>query len=218
MNKIRIMLVDDQELLREGLKTIINTQKDMEVVAEAGNGKAALELIETAKPDVVMMDIQMPIMNGVVATEAIKRTAPDTVIIILTTFDDDDFVVDALVNGAAGYLLKDISGPQLVRAIHDATVGQLLLPGPIAVKLASRVAQQSKDQPILRKDDLSLLNDRELEIGALMAKGMNNRQIAKALFLSEGTVKNYISEIYAKLGTSNRTQASILLRQINSDD
>jgi len=217
MQKIRVMLVDDQELLREGLKTIIHTQHDMEVVAEAENGEKALASIAEAAPDVVLMDIQMPVMNGVKATTAIKKMHPQVTIVVLTTFNDDDFIIDALANGAAGYLLKDIHGPHLIRAIRDACQGQLLLPGPIAAKLAARVSEQIAPIPPFRQEGLSALNNRELEIGALLAQGLSNRQIAKSLFLTEGTVKNYISEIYSKLGTSNRTQVSLLLQQLKKD-
>lgn len=218
MKKIRVMLVDDQMLLREGLKTIINIQEDMEVTAEAENGERALFCMGETAVDVILMDIQMPVMNGVEATDAIKKRFPEIAIIILTTFDDDDFIIDALTKGAAGYLLKDMSGPHLIRAIRDAYEGQLLLPGRIAAKLAARISRQkaSPAEP-LKEEGLFSLNEREREIGALLAQGLKNRQIAKNLFLSEGTVKNYISEIYSKLGTSNRTQASLLLQQLNKE-
>ncbi len=218
MKKIRVMLVDDQVLLREGLKTIINIQEDMEVAAEAENGERALACMEETALDVILMDIQMPVMNGVEATAAIKNKYPDVTIVILTTFDDDDFIIDALAKGAAGYLLKDIDGPHLIRAIRDAHEGQLMLPGRIATKLATRISRQ-KAAPAgpLKEEGLSSLNKREREIGALLAQGLSNKQIAKNLFLSEGTVKNYISEIYSKLGTSNRTQAGLLLQQLNKE-
>ena len=218
MEKIRVMLVDDQVLLREGLKTIINIQEDMEVAAEAENGERALACMEETALDVILMDIQMPVMNGVEATAAIKNRYPDVAIVILTTFDDDDFIIDALAKGAAGYLLKDIDGPHLIRAIRDAHEGQLMLPGRIATKLAARISRQ-KAAPAgpLKEEGLSSLNKREREIGALLAQGLSNRQIAKNLFLREGTVKNYISEIYSKLGTSNRTQAGLLLQQLNQE-
>ena len=211
------MLVDDQELLREGLKTIINTQADIEVIAEADHGQHALTAMAEQTPDVVLLDIQMPVMNGVETTAAIRKKHPQVVIIILTTFDDDDFIIDALANGATGYLLKDIHGPQLIQAIRDAHKGQLLLPGTIAAKLAARLSVSALPATPLSKDGTLALNEREREIGALLAQGMSNRQIAKSLFLSEGTVKNYISEIYGKLGTSNRTHASILLQQHKKD-
>jgi DNA-binding NarL/FixJ family response regulator len=210
------MLVDDQVLLREGLKTIVNIQEDMEVAAEAENGERALACMEKiAAVDVVLMDIQMPVMGGVEATAAIKKNYPGTAIVILTTFDDDDFIIDALTNGAAGYLLKDIDGPRLIQAIRDAHEGQLMLPGRIAAKLAARISAQTAPVRPLKEEGLASLNEREQEIGALLAQGLSNKQIAKHLFLSEGTVKNYISEIYSKLGTSNRTQAGLLLQQLN---
>ena len=218
MEKIRVMLVDDQVLLREGLKTIINIQEDMEVAAEAENGERALGCMEETAVDVVLMDIQMPVMNGVEATAAIKKRCPGTTIVILTTFDDDDFIIDALSNGAAGYLLKDIDGPHLIRAIRDAYTGQLMLPGRVAAKLAARISgQKAAPARPLKEEGLASLNEREREIGALLARGLSNRQIAKTLFLSEGTVKNYVSEIYSKLGTSNRTQAGLLLQQLNKE-
>ena len=218
MKKIKVMLVDDQLLLREGLKTIINIQEDMEVAAEAENGERALACMEETAVDVALMDIQMPVMNGVEATAAIKKRFPGTAIVILTTFDDDDFIIDALSNGAAGYLLKDIDGPHLIRAIRDAHAGQLMLPGRVAAKLAARISgQKAAPAGSFKKEGLASLNEREREIGLLLAQGLSNRQISKTLFLSEGTVKNYVSEIYSKLGTSNRTQAGLLLQQLNKE-
>ena len=218
MKKIRVMLVDDQVLLREGLKTIINIQQDMEVAAEAEDGERALACMGETAVDVVLMDIQMPVMNGVEATTAIKKRFPGTAIVILTTFDDDDFIIDALSNGAAGYLLKDMDGPHLIRAIRDAHAGHLMLPGRVAAKLAARISgQKAAPAGSLKKEGLASLNEREREIGLLLAQGLSNRQISKTLFLSEGTVKNYVSEIYSKLGTSNRTQAGLLLQQLHKE-
>jgi DNA-binding NarL/FixJ family response regulator len=217
MKKISVMLVDDQMLLREGLKTIINLQEDMEVFAEADNGNIAIEQMNKKNIDVILMDIRMPILNGVEASSIIKKKYPDTAIIILTTFDDDDYIIDALCNGADGYLLKDMDAPHLIQSIRDAYKGQMMLPGRIATKLATRISNQKYKCKTQEKIDLSekeLLSDREHEIGLLMIEGLNNRQIARKLFLSEGTVKNYISEIYSKLGTNNRTKAIILMQQM----
>lgn len=217
MEKISIMLVDDQMLLREGLKTIINLQEDMEVLAEADNGNIAIEQMDQNNIDVILMDIRMPILNGVEASSIIKKKYPDTAIIILTTFDDDDYIIDALCNGADGYLLKDMDAPHLIQSIRDAYKGQMMLPGRIATKLAARISNQSYKRKTQEKIELSekeLLSDREQEIGSLMIEGLSNRQIARKLFLSEGTVKNYISEIYSKLGTNNRTKAIILIQQM----
>lgn len=218
MDKIRVMLVDDQMLLREGLKTIINLQDDMLVCAEADNGAVALQLLQAQPADVILMDIRMPVLDGVEATAAIKKEFPDSAIIILTTFDDDDYIIDALSNGAAGYLLKDIDAAHLVQSIRDALAGQMMLPGRIAAKLASRLTGNKgagSTRPQAVGDIHLLLSEREKEIGLLVAQGLTNRQIARQLFLSEGTIKNYISEIYSKLGTNDRVKAGLLLGQLN---
>lgn len=217
MGKIKVMLVDDQVLLREGLKTIINLQDDMEVVSEADNGQMAVENILDQKVDVVLMDIRMPVLNGVDATAVIKENFPHTAIIILTTFDDDDYIIDALSNGADGYLLKDIDAPHLTKAIRDAHSGQMMLPGKIAAKLASRLSGKQVYKSLNRDEGISSyqsLTHREIEIGGLMVEGFTNSQIARKLFLTEGTVKNYISEIYSKLGTNNRMNAILLIKQM----
>ena len=219
MEKIKIMLVDDQMLLREGLKTIINLQDDMEVLGEAENGELAIQQMSETPADVILMDIRMPVLNGVEATRIIKQRYSDTAIIILTTFDDDDYIIDALCHGADGYLLKDIDGPHLVRAIRDAHSGTMMMPTRIATKLALRLSGQLIDsgQSNLRgaRADADLaFSEREQQIASLMADNCTNRQIARKLYLGEGTVKNYVSEIYRKLGTSNRDQAVMLIRQM----
>lgn len=217
---IRVMLVDDQLLLREGLKTIINLQDDMKVVCEAQNGNAAVLHMADNDIDVILMDIQMPELNGVEATKIIKEGHRDVSIIILTTFDDDDYIIDALSNGADGYLLKDIDALHLIRAIQDAYNGVLMVPARIATKLAARISGGTK-KGIRSKNDIFNspfeLTEREKEIALLMVENLGNRQIAKKLFLTEGTVKNYISEIYSKLGTNDREQAVLLLTQKHKD-
>lgn len=218
MDKIRILLVDDQILLREGLKTIINLQEDLQVIEEADNGKAAVELMGKIEVDVILMDIRMPQVNGVEATRIIKENFPDVHIIILTTFDDDEYIIDALCNGAAGYLLKDIDAQHLIQSIRDVNSGQLMLPSKVAAKLAVRIAGKptklKNDEPRHEPINSYTLTDREKEIGSLLAQGLSNSQIARKLYLSEGTVKNYISELYQKLGTSNRTKAGLIIQQI----
>lgn len=216
VKKIKVMLVDDQMLLREGLRTIINLHDDMEVVAEADNGKLATEIIVNTTVDVILMDICMPILNGVEATSIIKQEVPGVEIIILTTFDDDDYIIEALSKGAAGYLLKDMDANHLVDSIRDVYKGQLMLPSKVATKLALRIATEKNylSKPIQSSPEGLQLSEREKEIGQLMATGFSNSQIARKLFLSEGTVKNYVSELYQKLGTNNRTKAAILIKQI----
>lgn len=217
MGKIKIMLVDDQMLLREGLKTIINLQDDMEVICEAENGEVAMRQMRANPADVILMDIRMPVLDGVEATRIIKQKHPATAIIILTTFDDDDYIIDALSYGADGYLLKDIDGLHLVRAVQEAYHGNMMMPARIASKLALRLSGQKTGNLTQAPESLahsSILTEREEQIARLLAQNMANRQIARKLFLSEGTVKNYISEIYSKLGTSNRDQAIMLIKQM----
>lgn len=213
MEKIRIMLVDDQVLLREGLKTIINLQDDMEVALEASNGREAVELLKSEEIDVILMDIRMPELNGIDATARIKDEYKDISIIVLTTFNEEDLIIDALASGADGYLLKDIDAQGLVLAIRNAYNGDLLLPSKVAAMLARRLSGKSrlKETAVPGTGAIETLSEREMEIGSLIADGMTNRQIANTLYLSEGTVKNYISEIYKKLGTSNRTKVGILI-------
>ncbi len=218
MKKINVMLVDDQVLLREGLKTIINLQNHMEVIGEASNGKEALALLKEMAIDVILMDIRMPEMDGIEATLKIKRDYPSIAIIVLTTFNEESLIIDALVSGADGYLLKDIDAEHLVKAIEDAYNGNLLLPTKVATVLASRLSgHHTNPSTHIGFGIAEELTERELEVGRLLSEGMTNKQIANMLFLSEGTVKNYISEIYKKLGTSNRTKAGIRISGLLSE-
>lgn len=215
MGKIRVMLADDQVLLREGLKTIINLQENMEVVAEAGDGTEAIEKLSDTPVDVILMDIRMPKLNGIEATVRIKQDYPDTAIIVLTTFNEESLVIDALAGGADGYLLKDIDAEHLIKAIEDANSGDMLLPVKVAASLAGRLSgRKSSGCSNFGTGMVEALTDREKEIGLLIAGGMSNRQIADKLFLSEGTVKNYISTLYSKLGTNNRAKVGIMIQDM----
>lgn len=210
MDKIRILLADDQTLMRDGLKTILEIQDDIEVVALAENGGQAYELALKHRPDVVLMDIRMPGMDGVAGARLIKNSLPGTRVIMLTTFDDDEYIVQALSSGASGYLLKDMTGDKLVSAIRDAMTGNLLMPAVVAAKLASKLnglpASQKKAAGLEE-----ILSEREIEIARLLADGFTNRQIAAYLNISEGTAKNYISSIYGKIDINDRTKAVIYL-------
>lgn len=213
MDKIRVMLVDDQVLLREGLKMIIDLHDEMEVTLEAGDGKRAIALLKENECDVILMDIRMPEMNGIEATKAIKASYPEIAIIILTTFNEEELIIDALVNGADGYVLKDIDASNLVRAVKDASNGDFLLPSKVALKLAGRLADKKAQWAVKEEPEHRYgLSNREMDVAKLIAEGYTNQQIANDLFLSEGTVKNYISEIYSKLGTSNRAKAGLMIR------
>lgn len=217
---IQIMLVDDQKSMIAGLKALLSTHEDFAVVGTAGSGEEALELLAALNttaagfPDVVLMDIRMPGMGGVQATKQIKARFPQLTVLILTTFDDDDFIIDALHYGAAGYLLKDIGGKRLIESIYEALSGNLLLTGRVAIKLASNIRQKppSPDQSAtLAELDLS---EREIEIARYIVAGLTAREISEKTYLSVGTVKNYTSEIYAKLGVNDRSKAMITLREI----
>ncbi|GMX65784.1 response regulator transcription factor [Paenibacillus elgii] len=217
-SSITIIIADDQTLMRDGLHTILSLEEDMEVVGVAENGVQALELTERLKPDLVLMDIQMPVMNGIECTKQMKKRFPETAILILTTFAEDDYIVEALAGGASGFLLKDMPGDKLIHSIRDCMRGQLMMPAVIASKLAARLAagsppaQAEFDAKRLKAEGVSF-TEREKHIIALMMEGKNNRQIAGLLFMSEGTVKNYVSVIYNKIGTNDRTKAILVLKE-----
>lgn len=212
MNKIRILVADDQTLMRDGLKTIIDLEDNMEVIGTAKNGQEAVEFCKNQLPDLILMDIRMPGMDGVESTKIIKSLYPDVVVLILTTFNDDDYIIDALAHGASGYILKDIEGDELIKTINDAYKGSFMLPSDVAIKIAKKLA---KNNIVTAEEKHSLegLSDREIEVAKMVALGFNNKQIASSLFISEGTVKNYISGIYSKLGTSDRTDAALIIKK-----
>lgn len=198
MKPIRILIADDQTLMRDGLKTILDLEDDMEVVGTAETGQEAYELTGALKPDVVLMDIRMPVMDGVESTRLIKRDYPDTIVVILTTFDDEEYVIQALCFGANGYLLKDMQGDKLIQSIRDAASGNMMLPARIAAKLAARLAAMSSQSHGLQFSGKNDFSERELDIIRLMIKGFSNKQIASALCVTEGTAKNYKAPYTAK--------------------
>lgn len=212
MDKIKILIADDQTLMRDGLKTIIDLEDNMEVIGTAKSGKEAVEFCKETLPDLILMDIRMPVMDGVESTKIIKCLYPDIIILILTTFNDDDYIIDALSYGASGYILKDIEGDDLIKAINDAYKGSFMLPSDVAIKIAKRLTKTSAVTSEQKKS-LSELSEREIEIAKMMMLGFNNKQIASSLFISEGTVKNYISNIYSKLGTSDRVAAALIVKK-----
>lgn len=211
---IRILLVDDQALFRESLALLLSAQPDLLVVGEAANGAAGLEVAAQVHPQVVLMDLRMPILDGVVATQRLRAAHPDIQIIALTTFDDDADVFAALRAGAIGYLLKDVSGETLFTAVRAAARGQSLLLPSIAAKVFGELARVtarpgSPYQPLPEP-----LSERELEIVGLLAHGATNREIAAALVLAEGTVKNHLTNILGKLGARDRAQAALIARDL----
>lgn len=205
--KIKVMIVDDQIILAEGIRSVVSSSEDLDVIAVAGDGQQALELMEKGTvPDVVLLDIRMPNMNGVVTTGEIKKRYPDVKILILTTFDDSDYILNALNNGACGYLLKDISGSALVTSIKNAYEGDTILPAKIAKKITDAAKMVTSDREIKLRRAFGF-SDREVEIAIMIFEGFNNRQIASALGLSDGTARNYISAIYMKLECEGRSAA-----------
>ena len=211
--RIRVLLVDDQALFREGLATLLSVHDDLVVVGEAGDGREGFELTEKLAPHVVLMDLRMPVLGGVEATRRLRAQHPEVRVIVLTTFDDDDEVFEALRLGAAGYLLKDSSSAKLVEAIRAAARGESFLQPSIAAKVLaefSRLEPRRRRPPELPEP----LSDRELAILQLLAQGATNKEIAKSLYLAEGTVKNYMTAILGKLGVSDRTQAALEARKL----
>jgi DNA-binding NarL/FixJ family response regulator len=211
---IRILLVDDQALFRESLALLLNTQSDLLVVGEASNGEAALDLVSTVRPHVVLMDLRMPILDGVTATGRLRAAHPEVQVIALTTFDDDADVLAALRAGAIGYLLKDVSGETLYAAVRAAARGQSLLPPAIATKVVAQLTRLADTPPMQAQPQPHPLSDRELEIVRLLARGATNREIAEALVLAEGTVKNHLTNILGKLGARDRAQAALIARDL----
>lgn len=213
-NKIKILIVDDQTLMRDGLKTVLSLEKDFEVTGTASNGLEAIRMVEKQNPDVVLLDIRMPEMDGVTCIKRIKQQHPDTKVIMLTTFNDEEYIIDALANGASGYFLKDIDMEKLIRAIRDCVEGRTIIPQEVALKLAEGLTRISSSG---RRKDVSQaeldLTERELEICSMMVQGFTNSQISVMIHISEGTVRNYISNIYSKLGISDRTQAVLYLKE-----
>ncbi|MCA9996735.1 MAG: response regulator transcription factor [Anaerolineales bacterium] len=210
---IRILLVDDQSLFREGLRTLLSVWDDLEVVAEAGNGEEAITAVSHHHPDVILMDLRMPILDGVAATRRIKHTHPNSKIIVLTTFDDDDTIFDGLRAGAIGYLLKDVSSDKLVEAIRAAARGESFLQPSVAAKVVAEFNRLTTPAP--KPAELTEpLSDRELEILHLVAIGASNKEIASQLYIAEGTVKNHLTNILSKLGVRDRTQAALKAHEL----
>ncbi|MBQ7913344.1 MAG: response regulator transcription factor [Clostridia bacterium] len=206
MEKIKVLVVDDQAELAEEIAQILKTDEGLEVVGTAADGFDALEKTALKHPDVVLLDIRMPNMNGVVATQRIKADYPQVKVLILTTFDDSDYILNAINNGASGYLLKDIGGDALIDAVKNAHAGDTILPAKIARRIADAAKHVAADREIrlMRAFNLS---EREIEIALMMYEGFTNRQISAALKLSEGTTRNYVSAIYIKTKCENRAQA-----------
>lgn len=206
MADIRIVLAEDQTLLRQGLRTILDLEPGISVVGEAGDGQEAVDQARALRPDVVLMDIQMPRLSGVEAT-ALVTASPDTRVIVLTTFDYEEYVLDAVKAGAMGYLLKDVPASELIDTIRRVHAGESFIQPQVATKLLMEFGRRTHRPP----DEE--LTEREREVLGLLAAGHSNREIAATLYLAEGTVKNHVSNILGKLHAANRTRAVALARE-----
>ncbi len=214
---IRVMVVDDQQLIREGIASLLNIQDGITVVGTATNGQEAVDQAQALDPDMILMDVHMPVMDGIAATERVRHSLPNCQVLMLTTFDDDDFIVRSLQAGACGYLLKDIPADDLAQAVRLAHRHVFQLSPEVAGKLVgefgkisarTRAAEQVKNQ----------LTERELGVLRLLSEGATNAEIAEQLVISEGTVKNHVSNILGQLGLRDRTQAAIFAIENNLFD
>lgn len=208
---IRVLLADDQEVVRLGFRMIIDGEPDLEVVGEAAHGAAAVSAAVDLRPDVVLMDVRMPLMDGIAATQAIVAHCPDVRVLVITTFDLDDYVVGALRAGAAGFLLKDVEPAALIDAVHTLVRGDALV-SPAVTRSLIDYAMRQRDEPAgaVNPQVLGELSEREREVLTLLARGLSNAQVATALFLGETTIKSHVSNLLSKLHLRSRVQAVVL--------
>jgi NarL family two-component system response regulator LiaR len=213
-NTMKVVICDDQDIVRDGLELLLKLEPDIEIVGIASDGAEAITMAEQKKPDLVLMDLKMPVMNGVDATREIKAKFPGVKVLVLTTYGTDDWVFDALKAGASGYLLKDAPREGVLSAIRGTIEGKTFIDPAVAGKVLSEITNSRKKPATLIT---SKLTEREVEVLCSLARGLSNEDIAKKLFLSEGTVRNHISSIVDKLGVSDRTQAAIIAIQHGLD-
>lgn len=214
MSRIRILLVDDQTLFREGLRTLLSVQPDFEIVGEAADGEEALLQAARHRPQVILMDLRMPVLDGVAATRRLHTTHPECRVIVLTTFEEDEAVFEALRAGALGYLLKDAPTESLFQAVRAAARGESFLQPSVAAKLVAEFARLSRQSSARPAGLTEPLSEREIEVLRLLSTGASNKEIASQLYIAEGTVKNHITSILAKLEVSDRTQAALKAREL----
>ena len=208
---IKLLIADDQELMRQSLQIILSNVEDFEVIGEAANGREVIQQVRAQKPDVILMDIRMPVMDGVLCTQLVKESYPNIKIIILTTFDDDEYVFNALKYGASGYLLKGISTSELKDAIRKVYQGSAMINEDIAstvVRLFSKMAQSNQMIKVSPEQERTI-RESEWQLIVQIGRGLNNKEIAAKLMLSEGTVRNMLSTVLSKLGLRDRTQLAI---------
>jgi len=205
---IRVLICDDQWIVCEGLEAILNADPEIEVVGIAHDGMEAVDLVAQTRPEIVLMDLRMPVLNGIQATQRIREAHPEVKVLVLTTYGADEWVFDAIRSGASGYLLKGTSRTELIAAIKGTAAGQTFVDPDVAGRLFEQIAQHKSLPP--NAEIVKSLSDRELDVLRLLARGFSNAGIAEKLYLSEGTVRNYVSAILTKLEVSDRTQAALL--------
>ncbi|MEQ1873659.1 MAG: response regulator transcription factor [Ilumatobacteraceae bacterium] len=206
---IRVVLVDDQAMVRAGFRMILESEPDITVVGEAADGREAIDVVKRSSPHVVLMDVRMPVMDGIEATESIVSSGTDARVLILTTFDLDDYVYSALRAGASGFLLKDAPAEQLINAVRVIAAGDAMLAPSVTRLLIEQVSRQPTVPAVTDRPGLAELTERELEVLMLMARGLSNGEIAGHLFLGEATVKTHVGRVLAKLGVRDRVQAVV---------
>ncbi len=211
---IRILLVDDQALFREGLRILLSSQPDFEVVAEASNGEEALRQAAIFRPEVVLMDLRMPVLDGVAATRRLHELYPASRVIALTTFDEDEYIFEGLRAGAYGYLLKDVPSQKLFEAIYAANRGEYFLMPSVTARVMAEFSRLPRIQPVTASPNQTLLSEREKQILRMVAQGASNREIAEELVIAEGTVKNHLSNIFDKLEARDRMQAVLKSKEL----
>jgi len=207
---IKVVICDDQAIIRDGLEMLLKLEKEIEVLGQAQDGAEAVEVVTKAQPDLVLMDLKMPGMNGIEATRQIRTNYPQIKVLVLTTYDDDEWVFDAIRAGASGYLLKDTPREEVIKAIRGTALGKTFVDPAVAGKLLQQVVGKQVQPATLITDKLT---DREADVLRLLARGFTNADIAERLHLSEGTVRNHVSAIFAKLEVSDRTQAAVIAIQ-----
>ncbi|TDL49188.1 response regulator transcription factor [Paenibacillus dendritiformis] len=216
---IKVMIADDQEIVREGLKMILSLYEEVSVIGEVPNGKVLLEQLEVMTPDVILMDIRMPVMDGITAAQLVKERHPEVKVIILTTFNEDEYIIQGLKNGVEGYILKDSGSADILNAIKTVYAGSVLLNPKVTERMVEAISSGRDNAMPSRQeaavpDKLGLLTPREAEVARHILSGSSNKEIAQALFVTEGTVKNYVSRILDKLECRNRTELVLYLSKL----
>ncbi|MBO3648981.1 MULTISPECIES: response regulator transcription factor [Bacillus amyloliquefaciens group] len=213
-----IIIVDDQQIVREGLKMILSLHEEINIVGEASNGEHLLDLLKQIRSEIILMDIRMPIMDGIEATKLVKERYPDIKVIILTTFNDSEYIFTGLKSGADGYILKDSDSQEIIDSIKTACEGNILLNPKVTLKVVKALNSVEHNKELVQENNekeqlVQLLTPREKEVAKQIMEGKSNKAISEALFITEGTVKNYVSRILEKLQMNNRTELSLYLQK-----